>query len=389
VRAVRLPYSRQNVNERDRLAVQEALKSQLITQGPIVDAFEQEFAKRVNAEYAVAFSNGTAALHACLACAGIGPGDEVITTPITFAATANAALYCGAVPVFADVRADGNIDPGALCKAISKKTKALLPVHYSGRPCAMSEIHALARKHELATVEDACHALGAKYKGRRIGSLRGTAMTVFSLHAVKHITSGEGGMVTTNSGRTARKLRAFRSHGAIYNQACKRRGSWFYEIRSLGFNYRLSELHAALGLSQLRRMDGFLEKRRMLALRYEKLLGPDPRIRFLSDQAHAPGSYHLFPILLDTPRLIKQRKSVFDALRAEGIGVQVHYIPLPMQPHFQLNAGAEPGSVPNALDFYKREISIPLFPGMSEADQDSVVQALEKVLDHFDSRGDG
>ena len=265
-----IPYGRQWIEKDDIDAVVDVLKSDYVTTGPAVEQFEKTVAKYVGAKYAVAIANGTAALHAACYAAGIGPGDEVITTPITFAASANCALYCGATPVFADIEEDTyNIDPKEIEKKITEKTKAIVAVHFTGQPCKMDEIHAIAKKHKLIVIEDAAHALGADYKGKRVGSM--SDMTTFSFHPVKHITTGEGGMIVTNSKKLYDKLILFRSHGITRDakKLEKNEGGWYYEQQDLGYNYRITDIQCAIGTSQMKKLDKFVERRRAIAKRYE------------------------------------------------------------------------------------------------------------------------
>jgi perosamine synthetase len=381
-RTTLLPYGRQSIDESDIAAVVEVLRSDWLTTGPKVAEFEEAFAAFVGAKYAVSFSSGTAALHGAAFAAGLQSGDEAITTPLTFAATANCVLYQGATPVFADVEPHTlNIDPAQVASRISSRTKAILPVDYAGQPADLDEILRLADRHELVVIEDACHALGARYKGRRVGSL--AHMTVLSFHPVKHITTGEGGMVTTDNPSYAATLRKFRNHG-IDSDARSRHaaGQWHYEMVLLGFNYRLSDIACALGIRQLTKLKANLACRREIAARYDDALRQLPAV--LPVVRHdADPAWHLYPIRLEPEKLSRTRDQVFQALRAENIGVNVHYIPVHLHPYYRDRFGYKGGEFPVAENAYEHLISLPMFHGMSDADVGDVIAAVSKVLSHF------
>jgi perosamine synthetase len=379
VRAHLLPYGRQSVDEADIQAVVEVLRSDWLTTGPKVPEFEEAFAGRVGAAHAVSFSSGTAALHATAFAAGLKSGDEAITTPMTFAATANCVLYQGATPVFADVSADTlNLDPGQIEKKISTRTKAILPVDYAGHPAELAPILEIARGHGLVVIEDACHALGAEYDGRRVGSV--ADMTVFSFHPVKHITTGEGGMVATNSLQLAETLQRFRNHG-ISSDARQRQsaGQWHYEMVLLGFNYRLPDIVCALGIQQLKKLDANLARRREIAALYTAAFGEIPGVIPPAVRPEANPAWHLYPIRLDLEKLSADRAQIFRALRAENIGVNVHYIPVHSHPYYRERFGYKGGEFPVAEDAYTRLISLPMFHGMSDQDVKDVIAAVAKV----------
>jgi perosamine synthetase len=391
VRETLLPYGHQSINEADIQAVVEVLRSDWLTTGPKVCEFEEAFAARVQAKYAVSFSSGTAALHAAAFAAGLKAGDEAVTSPMTFAATANCVLYQGATPVFADVKADTlNLDPKQVERRVTAKTRAILPVDYSGHPADLDAILAIAKKHGLMVIEDACHALGAEYRGHRIGSL--SDMTVFSFHPVKHITTGEGGMVATNDSRLGETLRRFRNHG-ISSDARQRQkaGQWHYEMVLLGFNYRLPDVACALGLAQLKRLDANLARRREIARQYATAFGEIPGVVPPVVRGEVRGevrrevspAWHLYPIRLDLAKLRTDRAEVFRALRAENIGVNVHYIPVHLHPYYRDRFGYKDGDYPVAEDAYARLISLPMFHGMSDQDVGDVIQAVRKVVAHF------
>jgi perosamine synthetase len=379
VRAHLLPYGRQSVDEADIQAVVEVLRSDWLSTGPKVPEFEEAFAGRVGAAYAVSFSSGTAALHAAAFAAGLKSGDEAITTPMTFAATANCVLYQGATPVFADVSADTlNLDPGQIEKKISTRTKAILPVDYAGHPAELAPILEIARRHGLVVVEDACHALGAEHDGRRVGSV--ADMTVFSFHPVKHITTGEGGMVATNSLQLAETLQRFRNHG-ISSDARQRQsaGQWHYEMVLLGFNYRLPDIVCALGIQQLKKLDANLARRREIAALYTAAFREISGVIPPTVRPEANPAWHLYPIRLDLEKLSADRAQIFRALRAENIGVNVHYIPVHSHPYYRERFGYKGGEFPVAEDAYTRLISLPMFHGMSDQDVKDVIAAVAKV----------
>ena len=348
VRKTLLPYGRQSIDESDIQAVVETLRSDWLTTGPKVAEFEEAMAAWVGAKYAVSFSSGTAALHAAAFAAGLQPGDEAITSPLTFAATANCVLYQGATPVFADVVEDTlNLDPELAASQITSHTKAILPVDYAGHPADLDSILQLAEHHGLIVIEDACHALGAEYRGRRVGNV--AHMTVFSFHPVKHLTTGEGGMVTTDNAAYAETLRRFRNHG-ISSDARQRQsaGQWHYEMVLLGFNYRLTDIACALGLQQMKKLEANLERRRQIAARYAAEFRDLPGVRPPQTRPDVNPAWHLYPIRLDLPRLSAGRGEVFKALRAENIGVNVHYIPVHRHPYYRDHFGYEGGEYPVA-----------------------------------------
>jgi perosamine synthetase len=383
VRSTLLPYGHQSIDEDDIRVVVETLRSEWLTTGPKVVEFEQKIAEFAGAKHAVSFSSGTAALHGAAFAAGLGPGDEAITSPMTFAATGNCVLYQGATPVFADVSADTlNLDPDLAAARITAKTKAILPVDYAGHPADMDAFLKLADAHGLIVIEDACHALGAEYRGQRVGSI--AQMTVFSFHPVKHLTTGEGGMVTTDDAALAEKLRRFRNHG-ISSDARQRQagGQWYYEMVALGFNYRLTDIACALGVQQLTRMAGNLARRREIAARYTAEFRKIPCVIPPAERGNVSPGWHLYPIRLDLERLSVDRGQVFRALRAENIGVNVHYIPVHHHPYYRDRFGYKGGEFPVAEDAYERLISLPMFHGMSDQDVQDVIRAVEKVVGSF------
>ncbi len=382
VRANLLPYGHQIIDDDDVRAVEAVLRSDWLTTGPNVAAFEQAFAARVGAQYAVAISNGTAALHAAAFAAHIQPGDEVIVTPMTFAASANCVCYQGGTVVFADVCADTlNLDPAHVAEAITPRTRAIVTVDYTGQPSDLTELNALAQQHGLTLIEDASHALGATYRHQPIGAL--TDLTTFSLHPVKHITTGEGGVITTNNPELAAHLRRFRNHGITSDHRQREQtGSWFYEMIDLGYNYRLTDIQCALGLSQLKKLPGWVARRREIAARYTAAFSSWPEIELPATLADREPAWHLYVIRLNLYRLYIDRARVFAALRAENIGVNVHYIPVPWHPYYQ-QLGYARGQWPIAEAAYERMISLPMWAGMSDQDVDDVIAALQKVIEAY------
>jgi perosamine synthetase len=383
VRKTLLPYGHQTIDENDIQAVVETLRSDWLTTGPKVAEFEEALTEWVGAKHGVSFSSGTAALHAAAFTAGLKPGDEAITSPLTFAATANCVLYQGATPVFADVSTDTlNLDPERAAASITSKTKAILPVDYAGHPADLDPVLQLADRHGLIVIEDASHALGAEYRGRHVGSI--AHMTVFSFHPVKHLTTGEGGMVMTDNPEFAETLRRFRNHG-ISSDARQRQstGQWHYEMVLLGFNYRLTDIACALGIQQLRKLETNLARRRQIATRYtasfRKLPGViPPQVRSVVNPA-----WHLYPIRLDLAKLSAGRGEIFRALRAENIGVNVHYIPVHQHPYYRDRFGYCGGEYPVAEAAYECLISLPMFHGMTDQDVEDVIAAVQKVVTHF------
>lgn len=394
-----IPYGRQSIDDADIEAVVKVLKSDYLTTGPAVAAFEKKVADYVGAKYAVAVSNGTAALHVACLAAGIGEWDEVITTPITFAASANCVLYCGGTPVFADIDPDTyNISPEELESKITPQTKAIIPVHYTGQPCDMDAILEIARKHDLLVIEDGAHALGASYKGKKIGSI--ADMTCFSFHPVKPVTTGEGGMIVTDNEELYRKLVLYRSHGitrdkdmmqqyeeqlhqssdpALQEAADMLRGDvidpggWYYQQLELGYNYRITDISCALGASQMDKLDRFLERRRQIAKKYDEAFADIPQIKTPWQQEGCQSGWHLYMI----QTMERSRREVFDGLRQAGIGVNVHYIPVYRHPYYQRNGYAGVHCL-NAEAFYERAISLPIFPGLTGQQQDYVIEHVIK-----------
>lgn len=371
-----IPYGRQSINEDDIKAVEEVLRSDFLTTGPKIAEFERKFADYVGAKYAVAVSNGTAALHIACMAAGIGKGDEIITTPITFAASANCALYCGATPVFADIDpVTYNISPESVESHVTERTKAIIPVHYTGQTCDMDAIHKIADKYNLIVIEDAAHAVGAEYKGKKIGSL--SDMTEFSFHPVKHITCGEGGIVTTNREDLYEKLKLFRTHGITREEKLLHKvdGPWYYEQIDLGYNYRMTDIQATLGISQLGRIDKFLEKRRKIAAKYDEAFRDFNGIDIPKQAEYSNSAYHLYVIKVDK----SIRKELFEYLRANNIGVNVHYIPVYTFPYYREH-GYENVKCENAEKLYESIISVPIYYDLSDEEQDYVIDKIKEFM---------
>jgi UDP-4-amino-4,6-dideoxy-N-acetyl-beta-L-altrosamine transaminase len=374
-----LPYSRQTIAESDVRALCAAARADFLTQGPGVAAFEAALAKATGARFAVALNSGTAALHAAYAAAGLGPGTTLLTTAMTFAGTSNAALYLGAGVRFADVTAESALlDPDALPD--DPTVKVLAPVHLTGQVAAMEQLATIAAQRGWLIVEDACHALGAEYQTsdgawHPVGACHHSAMCCFSFHAVKHITTGEGGAVTTNDEALYQKLLRFRTHGITRDAAelTRDEGPWYYEQHDLGFNYRITDLQCALGLSQLKRLPTFVARRRALAERYDAAFatGILPEVHPLGVPAGSRGSYHLYVVRV--PAAL--RRALFEEMRTLGIGVNVHYLPVYRHPYYQTH-GFAGVSLPRAEQYYAEAITLPLFPAMADADVDRVLQAL-------------
>lgn len=383
-----IPYGRQEITQADIDAVVGVLQSDFLTQGPQVPLFEKTVAEHVGARHALAVNSATSALHiACLAL-GLGPGDWLWTTPITFVASANCGLYCGAQVDFVDIDPRTyNLCPQALerklvaAQAAGRLPKVVVAVHLCGQPCDMAAIHALSQRYGFKVIEDASHAIGGKYKGEFIGNGRYSDITVFSFHPVKIITTAEGGMALTNDPELANKMALLRSHGITRDAAQMTHapdGPWYYQQIDLGFNYRMTELQAALGVSQMARLDDYVARRHALAARYDTLLADLPVVR----PWQHPDSYsglHLYVIRLQLERIGKTHRQVFDSLREQGIGVNLHYIPAHTQPYYQ-QMGFKAGDFPEAERYYAEAISLPMFQTMSEAQQDQVIAALSGTL---------
>ncbi len=368
-----IPYGRHCIEDDDIEAVSKALKRDYIATGPGIAEFEDAFAKYVGVKYAVALSSGTAALHACCFAIGIQPGDEVITTPITFAASANCVLYCGGSPVFADIDPDTyNISPEEIEKHITEKTKAIIPVHFTGQPCDMDRIHEIAGQHNLFVIEDAAHAIGAAYHGKKIGSL--SDMTIFSFHPVKHMTTCEGGMVTTNNEDLYKKIKAFRAYCITKDPELledKEDGPWHYEMQGLGYNYRISDVMCALGISQLKKVDLFVKKRREISARYNEEMKNFDHIVLPYQAEGCDSSWHLYAIRIKDGK----RREAYQRLKGAGIGVDVHYLPVYKHPYYQKH-GYREVKCPNAEFIYDQILSIPIFYRLTDEEQTYVIKQI-------------
>ena len=380
VRPKLLPYGHQSVDEEDIRAVVDVLRGDWLTTGPMVAEFEHGFAKTVHAGEAVAVSSGTAALHAAMFALNIGPGDEVIVPAMTFAATANCVVYQGGTPIFADVDPDTLLlNPVQVESRITSRTRAVIAVDYAGQPCDYDALRKVADSHKLVLVADACHAIGGSFRERPVGSL--ADLSTFSFHPVKHVTTGEGGMITTDDPERARRMRTFRNHGITTDSRQREeRGSWFYEMTQLGYNYRMTDFQCALGLSQLTKLPPWIARRREIAAAYDRAFADLHEVRPLRVRPEVGHAYHLYVVELQLERLKVDRARIFSALRAENIGVNVHYIPVHLHPFYRQHFGTGPGNFPVAEKAYDRMLTLPLFPAMSDGDAADVVQALTKVI---------
>jgi dTDP-4-amino-4,6-dideoxygalactose transaminase len=375
-----LPYCLPSIGEEEIAEVVDSLRSGWITSGPKVKCFEEEFARYVGSTHAIAVSSCTAALHASLAALGVGPGDEVVVPTLTFCATANVVVHLGARPVIVDVGQDFQISPDAVSEAITARTKAIVPVHYGGQACNLCDILAIADAHRIAVVEDAAHAAGAEYRGRRIGSHGCT--TCFSFYATKNMTSGEGGMITTNDDALAERLRLLSLHG-MNHDAWKRyteTGSWYYDVLAAGYKYNMTDIQASLGIHQLRRLDGFIRRRQEIAGMYDNAFSD---LREILLPVRLPGrshTFHLYPIRLQTALLQLNRAEFIEALRARNIGASVHFIPLHRHPFYRDRYACRPEQFPLCEEIYQGLLSLPLYPKMSDRDVTDVIRAVREII---------
>lgn len=378
-----IPYGRQWIAEEDIEAVVKVLRSDWLTTGPKVREFENEFARFTGAKEAVAVSSGTAALHCIMHAIGINAGDEVIVSPITFVATANAIVFQGGKPVFADIDPETLlIDPKEVEARITPRTKAIIAVDYAGQPCNYDALQTIANRYGITLIADSCHALGARYREKNVGTL--ADLTAFSFHPVKHITTGEGGMVTTNNTEWAAKIRRFRSHGINSDHRQRtERGTWYYEMVELGYNYRMTDIQCALGLSQLRKLPKWIIRRRQIAEHYNKAFSGIPGIIPLKVNPEVFHAYHLYVLNYNPDSANSNRGDLFAKLHEEGIGANVHYIPVHLHAYYQQCFGYQKGNYPKAEDAYERIISLPIYPGMADRDVSTVIDAITVfVLDH-------
>lgn len=377
-----IAYGRQSIDAGDIKAVVDVLKSDFLTQGPKVREFEDALCKYTGAKYAVAVSSGTAALHLAVLALDIKQGDEVITSPITFLASANCVLYGGGRVKFADIESNTVlIDPLEIKKQITKRTKAIIPVHFAGQSCDMAEISKIARKNKLFIIEDAAHAIGSKYKGEKVGSCKYSDMAIFSFHPVKTITTGEGGAITTNNKKLNERLLMLRSHGVTKNPKylTKNEGPWYYEMQLLGFNYRLTDIQAALGMSQLKKIEMFVKRRREIVDLYKKEFAGDERYAFLIEKDYSHAAFHLCPLLIDFTTVKTNKKDLFEKLKKKGLHLQVHYIPVHLQPFYK-KFGFRKGDYPKAEAYYKSTISLPLYPDLKNSDVKHIVKIIKETL---------
>lgn len=385
VRDEKIGYGRQWIDEDDIESVVSVLRSDFLTCGPVIVQLEQELASYTGANYAVAVSNGTAALHCACMAAGIGPGDEVITTPLTFAASANCVLYCGAKPVFADINPETyNIDPDDVEAKITERTKAIIAVDFTGQAVPVKEIRDICDRHHLIFIEDAAHSIGTMYDGKHVGSL--ADMTCFSFHPVKTITAGEGGAITTNSEKLYRKIVLAHTHGITHEEDfmedAPHEGPWYYEQISLGYNYRMTDFQAALLLSQLRKLERFKRRRKEIVERYNEAFGKIPEIIVQREIAESDTCRHLYLIRLDFEKLTCTRRQFFDAMAAENVQCQIHYVPVYWFPYYR-HLGYEKGLCPRAEEVYKGIMSIPLYPKMTDEDVEDVIHAVKKIVENY------
>lgn len=376
-----LPFCRPDITDAEIDEVVDTIRSGWLTTGPKTQQFEEQFKRYVGSKHAIAVSSCTAAMHLSLAAAGIGEGDEVITTPLTFCATVNVIIHQRATPVLADISLDDyDIDPEQVERRITPRTRAIMPVHYGGQPCKMDALLDIARRHKLLLIEDAAHAVGANYRGRPIGTIGDT--TSFSFYVIKNLTTGEGGMITTNDDALADKLRLLRLHGMSHD-AWKRydaRGSWYYEVLAPGFKCNMTDVQAALGLHQLERLEGFLGRRRQIVALYEERLSRLPELTLPSARPEVRHAWHLYPIVLKNDGLTIGRDELIEELKARGIGTSVHFIPIHHHPYYQQAFGWKPGDFPNTDQVFSGLLSLPLFTRMSDDDVERVATALEETI---------
>jgi perosamine synthetase len=376
----KIPYGKQVIEADDIEAVTRALKSDWLTTGPEVEAFESAFAEAVGARHAVSFSNGTAALHGAVFAVGIGSGDEVVVPTMTFAASANSVVYQGGTPRFADIDAETLlIDPESARAMITKHTKALVTVDYAGQPCDYKALRSIADTHRIPLIADACHSLGATFEGTRVGSL--ADLTAFSFHPVKHMTTGEGGMVTTNDSEFAARMRRFRNHGIDRTHRDREKlGTWQYEMSDLGFNYRLCDIQCALGQSQLKKLPRFLDARRKVAAYYDRFFANYPELKPLKRESDRDHAYHLYVVQIQGDRPAETRERIFRRLQEAGINVNVHYLPVHLHAYYRNAHGTTRGLCPRAEEAYERILSLPIFPGLTEDDLSRIVSELEAAI---------
>ena len=376
----KIPYAKHTIGREDIESVVGVFESDRITQGPKIEEFEKALASFCQASHAVAVSSGTAALHCAIYAAGIGPGDEVIVPPLTFVATANAIVYQGGTPIFADVLSETLlIDPQKVEALITSRTKAIVAVDYAGQPCDYDRLRDIAKRHRLLLIADSCHALGASFEEKKVGTL--ADLTVFSFHPSKHIATGEGGMVCTERGEAAQKMRIFRNHGITTDELQRfEKNTWLYEMTELGFNYRITDFQCALGLSQLKKLLAWIKRRREIASRYDEAFRSMSGIAPLQVSPGAFHVYHLYVIRLKLNHLKSDRAVIFKELHERGVGVNVHYIPVHLQPFYKKRFGTRPGMCPVAEQAYEKLLSLPMYHGMSDEDVKYVISMVREVI---------
>ncbi len=375
-------YGKQFLDFGDIWEVIKTLRSDFLTQGPKVAEFENAICKYMGAKYAVAVANATAGLHIAMMALDIGSGDEVITSPITFLASANCALYVGASPKFVDIDSStACIDVKKLEQAITQKTKVIIPVHFAGQSCDMKAIKEIADKHNLFVIEDSAHAIGSDYLSKKVGCCEFSDMSIFSFHPVKNMTTGEGGVITTNNEKLYKKLLLLRSHGMTKDQQIltKNDGPWYYQMHEFGFNYRLTDIQASLGISQLKKIEKFKKRRREIVEFYKKSFEKDERFSFLEEKDYANSCFHLFPLLINFDKIKISKKDLFLKLQENGLHLQVHYIPVHLQPFYQ-KLGFKEGDFPNAEEYYKKTISLPVYYGLNDEDLSVVVKIIKQLI---------
>lgn len=391
VRKEKIFYGRQWIDEEDISSVADVLRSDFITCGPKVTQLEEELCQLTGAKYCVAVNSGTSALHCATIAAGLKPGDELITTPLTFAASANSALYVGATPVFADVNPDTyNIDPESIRRNLTERTRAIVAVDFTGQVVQVEEIKAICKEaeekygHKVLFIEDAAHSIGTKYKGQPVGSM--ADMTCLSFHPVKTVTGGEGGAILTNDEDLYKKLVLAHTHGITHEEkqmeGAPHEGPWYYEMISLGYNYRLTDFQAALISSQLKKIDGFIKRRKEIVRRYNEAFSAMPELIVQQEIPESDSCRHLYILRLNLEKLKRSRREFFDAMSAENVQCQVHYVPVYWFPYYQ-HMGYKKGLCPEAEEIYKEIMSIPLYPKMSDQDVDDVIRAVKKVVENY------
>lgn len=379
---MRFSYGKQSISWKDIFKVLKVLRSDWLTQGPKVREFENSICDYTGAKYCVVVSNGTAALHLAMLSFNLTPNDEVITSPNTFIASANSILYAGAKVRFADIDLQTScIDPNEIEKHITINTKGIIPIHFAGQPCDMQKIHQIAKKNNLFVIEDAAHAIGSEYNGEKVGCCRYSDITTFSFHPVKTITTGEGGAITTNNKDIYEKLLMLRSHGITKDskKLIENDGPWYYEQQLLGFNYRMSDINAALGISQLKKLNNFIKMRREITRIYKEEFSEDERFSFLKEKEYSKAAWHLFPLIINFEKVKINKKELFDKLRKHGLTLQVHYIPVHLQPYYK-NLGFNKGDFQKAEKYYQKTISLPLYYGLRRKDIYFIVDIIKELV---------